>query len=192
MIQIPRWIAVLVLMILAGALVAAFQALPRYQLRRDHLGRLIRLDAISGEVTLVQDTLRASMGELPSVEPARPAPRVRGRGRGATPARPDVTEPPQEARVESTITLCGFRGLPSTAATITDTPVFASPRSGESPLATLAPGVQLPIVDRTGEWLLIRLQGTAAHSAGYVHCSRVRDASPAAAIHHPSVHAGRT
>jgi hypothetical protein len=191
MIQIPRWIAFLVLMILAGALIAAFQALPRYQLRRDHLGRLIRLDAISGEVTLVQERLRASMGELPTVEPPRPAP-GRGRGRGTTPARPDAGERQQEARAESTITLCQLRGLPSTAATIADTPVFPSPGSGDAPLVTLPPGVQLPIVDRTGEWLLIRLEGTPATSAGYVHCTSVRDASQAAAPHYPSTHARRT
>jgi hypothetical protein len=156
--------------------VAAFQVLPRYEFRRDNLGRLVRLDAISGEIALVENVLPASMAGA-SDSAAETPPRARrtqpARGRLTTPPKPADTAPPAQRGAPTT--LCALRGLPSTATTITDTPVLPSTASADSPLLTLAGGVQLPILDRSGEWLLIRLEGVPAHTVGYVHCSRVRD-----------------
>ena len=82
-------------------------------------------------------------------------------------------------------TACGQRDIVRPRANILvrlDSPAYVAPRQLEVPLATIAAGTRLPIMEAAGEWILVRFEDRRwGPRVGYLHCSRLAAIQPATA-----------
>jgi hypothetical protein len=167
----------------------------RYQLTKDKDGRVLRLDTVTGDVTVAEPAPAAPsrqrpnsavaapanvpepaptppVAEVVASEPPRPLPVA------ADPAPRAQVRPPAEivaapSRAENNV--CAREDFIRNVATLADVPVYIRPRPTEKPLATLTNGVALMVIERASDWVLVRFQDFRfGPRVGYAHCSQLR------------------
>ena len=166
----------------------------RYQLTKDKNGRVLRLDTVTGEVTVAepapapQTRQRAAsatatlakvseptanlVDEVAASEPRRPVP-IPADPPPAEQLRPPVAIVAAPARAENNV--CAREDFIRYVATLADVPVYIEPRPMEKPLSTFTSGVVLMVIERSGDWVLLRFQDLRfGPRVGYAHCSRLR------------------
>jgi hypothetical protein len=166
----------------------------RYQLTKDKNGRVLRLDTVTGEVTVAepapapQTRQRAAsaaatlakvseptanlVDEVVAAAPSRPLP-IPADPAPAAELRPPVASVAAPARAENNV--CAREDFIRYVATVADVPVYIRPRPTESPLATLTNGVALMVIERSSDWVLLRFQDLRfGPRVGYAHCSQLR------------------
>jgi hypothetical protein len=168
----------------------------RYQLTKDRDGRVLRLDTVTGEVTVAAPT-------PVTVRPTPPAradsPPAETRGNVAEPAdtrslsgsipaststavtpepRPTVeitAKPTGPALGTAGIDMCARQEIARQAVTLADAPVYVEPRVTQAPITTLASAVLVAVAERSGDWVLLRFNDARwGPRAGYVHCRQLR------------------
>ena len=169
----------------------------RYQLTKDKDGRVLRLDTVTGEVTVAEPAPAAPSRQRPSSAVAAPAkvpepapnppvaevvasapPRPLPIPIPADPAPQAQVRPPVEivaapSRAENDV--CAREDFIRSVATLADVPVYIRPGPTEKPLATLTNGVALMVIERAGDWMLVRFQDFRfGPRVGYAHCSQLR------------------
>ena len=91
----------------------------------------------------------------------------------------------KSAPVVESETACGQRDIVRPRANVVvrlDAPAYVAPRELEVPLATIAAGTRLPIMEAAGEWILVRFDDRRwGPRVGYLHCSRLAAIQPATA-----------
>lgn len=170
---------------------------PRYQLEKDRQGRVIRLDTVTGAITVVEpsSTSTAASGSNRASGPAENTPPPQAgtdaRGPAATPPvsvpsppvpesataeRASAPSPPQAVAALTTGTdVCLRQDVFRDAVTLTSVPVYIQPRELHTPLTTLPSAVMVAAAERAGDWYLIRFDDRRwGPRVGYVHCSSLR------------------
>jgi hypothetical protein len=163
---------------------------PRYQLQKDRLGRVIRLDTVTGETSVVE----------PAATPARPGSAASDESAKSTslpsssteadasPSDPsDLPKPPSSIVASETeptpppveptsgADVCSREDAFRDGVTLADVPVYVEPRTLETPLTTLPSAVMVTVGEREGDWYLVRFEDARwGPRAGYVHCSGLR------------------
>jgi hypothetical protein len=163
----------------------------RYQLERDTQGRVVRLDKVTGEVTILKED------GLPSPPTARQAARSNERSAASTAVEGGAPAPRVEAS-ESRPTAGGettvAQSPPSTAAPtaasvasatpylapgarvtlVRPSPVFISANENQTPLEVLGHGATGRVMRTEGEWYLIEFQSSRwGRRAGYLKAAAV-------------------
>ena len=167
---------------------------PRYQLEKDRQGRVIRLDTVTGEITVVEPNSRPTpsnrRGPSESTPPQRgTAAREPAGNRAASVPSPSIAGPAAEqvsVASPQTVTalttgadVCPRQDAFRNAVTLADVPVFIQPRELQTPLTTLPSAVMVAATERAGDWYLIRFEDRRwGPRVGYVHCSGLRGLEP--------------
>lgn len=156
----------------------------RYQLTKDKDGRVLRLDTVTGEVT-VAEPAKAPPTRQRASAPAAAAVVSESRSASPAPPLPAPAAPPTEeshpnveippAPTNTGIDVCGREDLIRNVVTLTDVPVYVDARRMDQPLTTFPSGVMLMVFERSGDWLLLRFQDARfGLRFGYAHCSQLR------------------
>ena len=166
----------------------------RYQLTKDKNGRVLRLDTVTGEVTVaepapapqtrqreasaaatlakVSEPTANLVDEVAASEPPRPLP-IPADPAPAEELRPSVAIVAAPARAENDV--CAREDFIRYVATLADVPVYIEPRPMEKPLSTFTSGVLLMVIERSSDWVLVRFQDLRfGPRVGYAHCSQLR------------------
>lgn len=161
----------------------------RYETTKDGRGRLVRLDKVTGKVTMVNGT----KAPLPATATLPAAARAARRARTASepslqpqptsaPARPAVSKPAAGALppVPTPIAfgeLCGNPGE-RVAVTLVDTGVYARPNLGTPLVGRVVSGTLVTIAGDSGQWLRATLERRRGPLSGFVHCTALRPLTP--------------
>lgn len=146
----------------------------RYQLSKDSGGRLVRLDTVTGEVTIVEGgTIQAHQtprrAEPVTLKDEQPPATNAPVQTPAVPLPPTVVDDPCPL----------ITGPLRVGIILTEARVFIRPRELQTPLATLANATRVSMLERSGEWVLVRFEDRRwGPRVGYVRCSAVRAAKP--------------
>jgi hypothetical protein len=167
---------------------------PRYQLETDRQGRVIRLDTVTGEITVVESNSRPAASNRRGPSESTPpqtgtAPQEPAGNRVASVPAPSIPGPGAEqvsvasSQAATALTtgadLCPRPDAFRDAVTLADVPVFIQPRELQTPLTTLPSALMVAATERAGDWYLIRFEDRRwGPRVGYVHCSGLRALEP--------------
>src|SRR5262245_39747536 len=156
----------------------------RYQFEKDPQGRLVRLDTITGEVTLAEPRStttpqpNAALQPTNKSTPARTIPR---------PAVPRVTVAQQrrdsdDAAKATTVAGSSTRSeCPTSGPAIVQSErldILVDAQAESPPMTSLPRGTELFILETNGDWRLVRFSDPAwGQRAGYIRCSQTPDRS---------------
>jgi hypothetical protein len=166
----------------------------RYQLQKDREGRVIRLDTVTGEVTIVrppsaQAPSQPTRNDRPleglSLSQADNDAGARAGDRSApSPSPPTAASEGQEPPLSAPHTpvtpaagadVCLRSDAFREAVTLADVPVYVEPRRLQTPVTTLASAVMVTVAERAGDWYLVRFDDPRfGPRVGYAHCSSLR------------------
>jgi hypothetical protein len=172
-------------LLLALAVTSCERSMPagdpaRSQVMQDDQGRTVRLDPVTGEVTVV---------DPPPAEPAASAPRAaassasaRAPESTAAPAPADASPlagtPPDTVTTQPTTTdrvgACVAAGNvpPRELITLTEVSAYIRPGRAGTPVAVLPPVTRVRTIGAEGDWFLVRFDaGPGGERRAYVHCS---------------------
>jgi hypothetical protein len=110
--------------------------------------------------------------EAPVAAPAEPAPEPVA----VESVEPEAAAEPPRPTAPAIASLCTEAVLPSAGVTLTDVTVLFEPRELGRTATTVASGIQVDVIGRSGQWMSVRVPG--ANVSGYLHCSTLRDLTP--------------
>jgi Zn-dependent protease with chaperone function len=164
----------------------------RYQLTKDPDGRVLRLDTVTGELTVAAPASETNPRPVaPPTIPTKPAPPERP-AEGVADDRPVPnfsspvqadSQPIAQIPISTTATatrsagidMCSRSELTRQAVTLADTAVYVEPRVTQTPITTIASAVLVTVAERSGEWVVLRFNDARwGARAGYTHCSQLR------------------
>jgi hypothetical protein len=175
-------------LLLALAVTSCERSLPagdpaRGQVMQDDRGRTVRLDPVTGEVTVV---------DPPPAEPTASAPRAAASSASArapesTAAAPTPVEAlPQPFTTPPTVTVqpATVDGVGACVApgnvpareliTLTEVNAYIRPGRAGTPVAVLPPVTRVRTIGAEGDWFLVRFDvGPGGDRRAYVHCSEL-------------------
>jgi hypothetical protein len=169
----------------------------RYTVVKDTLGRTVRLDKMTGEVTPVEKTKApksvqptssraVAARSTPRVSrPRRPAPQLLASLPTIAPARVVTSQPvilarPEPARIASDEMCAEHDDI--FAVTLVDAAVFASPSIGTPLVTRVIGGTLVTMTGDSGEWLYVTFEGRRGPLSGFVHCSTLRSLASAGVV----------
>lgn len=141
----------------------------RFVLKEDGHGRLVRMDTVTGAVTVVS----ASSARPGTARKKTTEVRVENETSGE---RVNVVAPAAPERTSEPASACNQADRPHTVTVATDNaPLFIQPRVLPVPLTNLSVGSALPVAETQGDWYLVRFNDVRWGSrVGYIHCRAVR------------------
>jgi hypothetical protein len=114
--------------------------------------------------------------EQPASQPPKPPEPPKSRRPAQTRSAPTKPSRPESVTAPNVANACqlGQSFEPVKVIAASGAPVFIRPQVLQVPLTTLAADIQVPVIDWSGEWLLIRFEDLRwGPRVGYIHCTNV-------------------